>query len=471
MEHPVVQQTGVLTTDIPETQTQPVQFKREISLFGGISIIGGIMVGSGIFYLGSYVLMRTGMSLGLALVAWIVGGIVSLLGGLCYAELGASDTRAGGTAVYLREAFHPVVGFMSGFSSWALGGPGSIAALAIALPSILTAFIPMSEMTIKIVAILLIIGLTVVNCFGVKLGSRLQNVSMIAKIIPIAIILILGLVRGTVTPNLSLQPVEGSGSIFSLFGMLAFAVVATLWAYEGWTNLNTVTEEIRQPEKNLPRAIMIAIGGITLLYTLFNYAIYRVLPFEQIQSLLASDQLYLGTFAAQALLGPAGATLVSVGMIVSIFGSLNGCVLAFPRMHYAMAQDGHFFNSFKKLHPKYAVPTSALIVQGLISIVLVLLRNLNQLTSLVVFSSMLFSMLTVIAVFRYRQKFPDLKRPYKVFLYPVTVIVTALIFFGLLINTLMEDPVTSIMGLSIPLIGIAVYYAFGARNRRQQQEA
>ena len=200
MEHPVVQQTGVLTTDIPETQTQPVQFKREISLFGGISIIGGIMVGSGIFYLGSYVLMRTGMSLGLALVAWIVGGIVSLLGGLCYAELGASDTRAGGTAVYLREAFHPVVGFMSGFSSWALGGPGSIAALAIALPSILTAFIPMSEMTIKMVAILLIIGLTVVNCFGVKLGSRLQNVSMIAKIIPIAIILILGLVRGTVTP-------------------------------------------------------------------------------------------------------------------------------------------------------------------------------------------------------------------------------------------------------------------------------
>ena len=140
-------------------------------------------------------------------------------------------------------------------------------------------------------------------------------------------------------------------------------------------------------------------------------------------------------------------------------------------MHYAMAQDGHFFNSFKKLHPKYAVPTSALIVQGLISIVLVLLRNLNQLTSLVVFSSMLFSMLTVIAVFRYRQKFPDLKRPYKVFLYPVTVIVSALIFFGLLINTLMEDPVTSIMGLSIPLIGIAVYYAFGARNRRQQQEA
>lgn len=459
-------------TDIPAQAgpQEPVQFKREITLFGGISIIGGIMVGSGIFYIGSYVLMRTGMSLGLALLAWVVGGIVSLLGGLCYAELGASDTRAGGTAVYLKEAFHPVVGFVSGFSSWALGGPGSIAALAIALPSILTAFVPLNDVMIKAIAILLIMGLTAVNCFGVKLGSRVQNLSMIAKIIPIAIILVLGLVRGTVSPSLSLVPAQGGGSVFSIFGMLAFAVVATLWAYEGWTNLNTVTEEIKNPEKNLPRAIMLAIGGITLLYVLFNYAIYRVLPFEQIQSLLANDQLYLGTFAAQALLGPAGATLVSVGMLISIFGSLNGCVLAFPRMHYAMAQDGHFFNSFGKLHPKYAVPTSALIVQGLLSIALVLLRNLNQLTSLVVFSSMLFSLLTVIAVFRYRRKFPNLTRPYRIFFYPVTVALTALIFLGLLINTLMEDPVTSLMGLSIPLIGIAVYYAFGARNRRQQQE-
>lgn len=451
-------------------QAQPVQFRREITLFGGVSIIGGIMVGSGIFYLGSYVLMRTGMSLGLALLSWIIGGVVTLLGGLCYAELGASDMRAGGSAVYLREAYSPVVGFISGFTSWLLSGPGSIAAIAIALPSALTVFVPLNEFGVKAVAIALIAGLTAVNYFGVRMGSRLQNVSMIAKIIPIAIILFLGLFRGTQTPNLSLIPVTGGDfSFLKITSMVAFAVVATLWAYEGWTNLNVVTEEIKDPARNLPRALIIAIGGITVLYTAFNFAIYRVLPFEQIQSLIASEQLYLGSFAAQALLGNFGTTLVTVGMIVSMFGALNGCILAFPRMYYAMSLEGHFFKSFKNLHPKYAVPTAPLLVQGGISIALVLMRNLNQLTSLVVFSSMMFSVLSVFAVIRYRQKFPDLPRPYKIFLYPLTVIVTTLIFIGLMINTFIEDPMTSIIGLAVPLFGILVFRFFQMRNRTEQE--
>lgn len=172
-----------------ETAPQTAGFKKEIGVFGGISIIGGIMIGSGIFYLGSYVLERTDMSMGLALLCWVIGGLVSILGGLCFAELGACDSRAGGMVVYMNRAYHPSVGYSFGFTSWVISGSGSIAALAIALPTALANFFHLSDMATKIIAIILIIALTAYNCFGIKLGSILQNVSMVAKCIPIAIIL------------------------------------------------------------------------------------------------------------------------------------------------------------------------------------------------------------------------------------------------------------------------------------------
>lgn len=439
-------------------------FKKEISLFGGVSILGGIMVGSGIFYLGSYVLMRTGMSLGLALLSWIIGGMVSLLGGICYAELGASDPAAGGSTVYLNKAFSPMVGFLSGFNNWLIGGPGSIAAIAIALPSALSAIVPMSSLGIKLTAIALILGLTAVNYFGVKMGSKLQNISMVAKLIPIFIIMILGLIFGEVSPDLSLVPKTTTASFGSIVSMVAFAVVASLWAYEGWTNLNTVAEEVKNPRRNLPLAIIISIASITALYTLFNYSVYRVLPFSEIQGLIESNQFYLGSYAAERLMGRAGSLLVTMGMIISMFGSLNGCILAFPRMYYAMSEEGHFFQSFKKLHPVYKVPSAALLCQCAISIALILLRDLNQLTSLVVFSGMLFNTLSVFSVIIYRRKFPNLERPYKVIAYPLTVILTTFIFVALMINTLIEDPFTSLIGLAVPAIGILFYLYFDRKK-------
>lgn len=444
--------------------SENIDFKKEISLFGGVSILGGIVIGSGIFYIGSYVMMRTGMSIGLSLLSWILGGVISLLGGICYAELGASDPRAGGLTVYLNKAYSPLLGFLNGFTNWLIGGPGSIAAIAIALPSALTAVIPMGEWTIKIVAIALILGLTIVNYFGVKFGSRVQNISMIAKIIPICIIMVLGLTFGDVSPDLSLVPRSGNANFTSMINMVAFAVVASLWAYEGWSNLNIVAEEIKNPRKNLPLAIIISIVSITGIYTLFNYSIFRVIPIEEIEQLLANNQFYLGSYAAEKLLGRAGNILVIAAMVVSMFGSLNGCILAFPRMYYAMSVEGYFFKSFGNLHPKYKVPHVALIVQCIISIALVLLRNLNQLASLVVFSGMLFNTLGVFAVLMYRKKFPGLARPYKAIGYPITVILTTLVFLGLMINTFIGDPKTSIVGLAIPAIGIIFYSIFRRKN-------
>lgn len=454
---------------LKQLTSEQTEFKREIGVFGGVSIIGGIMVGSGIFYLGSYVLQRTAMNPGLALICWIVAGLISIMGGLCYAELGAAMPRAGGRALYLNEAFHPVVGFLAGFTDWCIGGPGSVAAISIALPTALKAFVDLSDTGIKVFAIVLIVALTVYNCLGVKSASMLQNVSMVAKLIPIAIVMFAALFFGKITPDLSIAPAVEAASAEggNVFTMIAFAVVASLWAYEGWTNLNSVTEEIRNPRKNLPLALIIGIGGITILYTLFNFSIFRVLTQEEIVTMINSGDFYLGTAVAQKVLGSAGAIVVTVGMVLAMFGSLNGMILAQPRMYYAMAEEGHFFKSYRKLHPKYKVPTTAIVVQGILSIILVMVRNLDQLTTLVVFTGMIFNLLTVLAVPVCRKKFPNIERPYKVWFYPVSVIITALIFFGLVVNTFFDDMTSAVVGCAVPAVGVLFFLYFDKQLKKE----
>ena len=253
--------------------------------------------------------------------------------------------------------------------------------------------------------------------------------------------------------------------------MLAFAIVASLWAYEGWTNLNTVTEEIKNPKRDLPLALIIGIGGITVLYALFNYAIYRVLPYETVVEMIKSENYYLGTEVAKLIFGNAGGMLVTTAMVIAIFGSVNGLVLAQPRMYYAMSKEGHFFKSFGKLHPKYKVPTTALIVQAIISIILVLMRDLDQLTNLVVFQTMLFNFLVVLAVPILRKKMPEIERTYKVWFYPVSVIITALIFLGLVISTFFDDPVSAVTGFIVPAIGVLFYLYFDKKNKKEERTA
>ena len=452
-----------------ETAPQTAGFKKEIGVFGGISIIGGIMIGSGIFYLGSYVLERTDMSMGLALLCWVIGGLVSILGGLCFAELGACDSRAGGMVVYMNRAYHPSVGYSFGFTSWVISGSGSIAALAIALPTALANFFHLSDMATKIIAIILIIALTAYNCFGIKLGSILQNVSMVAKCIPIAIILFAGLILGKEHPDLSLVP-EGTDPTFGgMIGMIAFATVATLWAYEGWTNLNPVAEEMKNPGRDLPKALILGIGVITVIYALFNFAIYKVLPADQVVSSIESVNIYLGTQVADKLFGGAGGGLILATQLIAIFGSLNGMIIAFPRYYYDMAAEKHFFKNHAKLN-KFGVPQVALISQAVISCILVMLRSLDELTSLVVFAGMLYNVLVIAAVVVYRKKFPDLKRPYKAWGYPVTVVIAIILFFALMINTLVEDPKTAITGLIVPVMGLILWKIFDIKLKKEEQQ-
>ena len=218
----------------------------------------GIMVGSGIFFIGSYVLLFTGFSVGLAILVWLIGGILTLFSSLAYAELGTSLPYSGGYYVYLREAYGKPVAFMGGFTNFILASSGSIAALAIAFSQILTnvlgslEIITLSSFAQKAIAAILIIGLSVVNYLGVKVGTNIQKVLLWMKAIPIVLVLVLGFILGT-------QPIDfsialGDVSFGAVLGMLGFGVVATLWAYEGWTNLNNLTEEMKEPAKTLPKA-------------------------------------------------------------------------------------------------------------------------------------------------------------------------------------------------------------------------
>lgn len=439
-------------------------FKKEIGLFGGISLVAGMTIGSGIYYLGSYVLQRADMSIGMALLCWIIGGIVSILGGLCFAELGASMPVAGGMTIYLSKAYNPAVGFINGFSLLFINGSGSIAALSIAFVTAFNGLIPMSELSIKIIAIIVIILFTALNYRGVKLASMFQNFTMVARVIPLFLIIILGLTMGNESVDISILPSSSQTSISGIITMIAFATFASLWAYEGWTNLNTVAEEMKNPKKDLPLSIIISLAFITIIYTVFNFAIYKVLPMNEISSMIQSDNIYLGSEVASRLMGNLGFYVVLIGMSVGIIGTINGDVLTFPRTYYAMSKEGYCPKSFGQLHPKYGIPHVATLVQAVIAIILVLMRNLEQLTGLVIFTSAALNMLAVGAVLVFRKKYPTLERPYKVWGGAPTVIVTLILFSILLINEFVSDPVNSLIGLVIPAIGFIVYFYFKKKN-------
>ena len=281
-----------------EEQKHNGQFKKVIGLFGGISLVAGMTIGSGVYYLGSYVLERTDFSFGLALLCWVIGGVVSMLGGLCFAELGASRPVAGGMTVYLSEAYHPALGFINGFSCFILTCSGSIASLAMAAVESFRGTLGLNDLAVKIIAILIIIVFTAVNLRGAKLGVAFQNFTMVARVIPLVLIIFLGIFLGDNSVDMSLS-MEGTraegGGITGAISLIGFATFASLWAYEGWTNLNTVGEEMKNPKRDLPRAIIISMGFITIIYTLFQFAIYRVLPEDQ-GGVWFFQRIYLGIY-------------------------------------------------------------------------------------------------------------------------------------------------------------------------------
>ena len=431
-----------------------MQLKKEIGLFGGIAVIAGIMIGSGIFVFGSLILARVGYALGLSLLVWLFGGIITLFSGLTYAELGTMYPETGGYYIYLRKAYGKKMAFLSGTMNFVLASSGSIALLALVFGDILTYIFPGVTSYVKWIAAFTIILLSVINYLGVKFGSMVQKIFLVAKLIPIVGIIIIGLFLGTENVVLDFVP-QGGEPITKIFTMIGFGVVGTLWAYEGWTNLNTVSGEMKNVSKDLPKAIIFAISGVTLIYVLFTFAIYRLIPLNDLIA-LSGDGAVLPIPAMMAVFGNTGMYIVFVAVLISVFGALNGSVMVFPRVYYAMAKDQTFFKSFEKVDKKYQTPSVAIFGSMVMSLLL-LFFNVESLLTFVVFTGLIFNTLIFISVFLFRKREPNHPRPYKVWGYPYVPAIAIIGMVGLFVATLVEDLVPSLIGLGVLAVAYLVY--------------
>ena len=441
------------------------KLKKELGIFSGVSLVAGMTIGSGIYYLGSYVLERVNMSMGMALVCWLVGGVISILGGLCFAELGAEMPVTGGLTTYLSKAYHPMFGFINGFSGFLLTCSGSIAALAMAAVTQFAEIFGWSQLIVKIIAIAIIVIFTALNLKGVKFGAAFQNFSMVVRVLPLVLVIFVGLFFGTQSPDLNPATafVDGKAGIVDAIKLIGYATFASLWAYEGWTNLNTVAGEMKRPRRDIPMAIIISMGFITLVYTLFNLSIYRIIPAAEVSESIAAGNLYLGTEAVSRVLGNAGKWVVLVGMTIGIIGTVNGDCLVFPRTYYAMAKGGYFFKSMGEVNQN-GVPANATLASSAMAILLVCFNSLQSLTDWLITISALINLMAVIAVIIFRVKFPEMERPYKVWGGMPMIILTIVFFVVLLVNNFVSDPITSLKGLIIIAICVPAYYFFRKLN-------
>ncbi|RFU68125.1 amino acid permease [Peribacillus saganii] len=424
------------------------QLRKNIGFFVGTSLVVGTVIGSGIFMKPGIVLEASGNST-MALFAWLLGGIITLASGLTIAEVSTQIPKTGGLYAYLEEVYGKVWGFLSGWVQTLIYGPAVMGALGLYFGVLVAGFFNLSESYTTIIGVLTVVLLGGLNILGTSYGGLIQNVSTVAKLIPIFAIAIFGITMGD-TPVFNIDSGSSQQSI-----SLGAAVLATLWAYDGWMNVGFMAGEMKNPAKTLPRAIITGILIVMAAYLSVNVAILHVLPADKIVELgpnAASE-------AASILFGDFGAKLIAIGIMISIFGCLNGKVLTFPRISFAMAEDGLLpgANTFAKVHPKFKTPANATILQLAIAIVMMVLTDPDKLTNIAVFSVFLFYGLAFFAVFILRKRNPDAKT-YKVPLYPLTPIVAIIGSVYILVNTIIDSPLDSLFSLGIAVAGFPVYW-------------
>jgi len=415
-------------------------------------------------------------SAALVIVAWILGGFIVLLGALCYAELGAAFPKAGGPYVYLGRGLGPLWGFLFGWMSSFLDRPVAMAGLAAGIIRFMSFFFPVlgeplwtarlahTEMTLTIaqpVAALIVIVVTGINCFSVKMSGGVQVVVTSLKIGTIMLIAFGGLLLGHRSFTMAApgtHPV-GVGTI----GALLTALVPAMWAYNGFNDLGDLGEEITNPGKNIPRAILLGLTTIGGIYLLANLAYFHVLPFAAV----AGSQ-HVASDAVQAFAGSRGAAWLTLAMAISAFGALHVVVLTGARIPYAMARDRVFFQFAARLHPSFNTPTGALLFLGTVATLLALTGTFEELYSLFVFAVWIFFALTGIALLRLRRVEPELVRPYRAWGYPWTPLIFTAAAIALTVNLWMVRPVRSTIGLGVILLGVPFFYWWRKEDRPEK---
>lgn len=442
--------------------------KRGLGFKESLAIVVGTIIGTGVF-MKSGLMSQTLGSPATVLIAWIVGGVLSLAGALTYGELGSLFPKAGGEFTYLQETYGDLPAFLYGWMRFWIGTPGSIAAYAVGAATFLAAlFGGFTDSTIAWLSVAFVVVFTLVNCLSVKSGGAVQVFMTVLKILMIATIvfgcffLSGGSAAGFATPT------DWSWKGLSAFGT---ALVAALWAYDGWNNLPMAAGEVRDAQRNVPRALVIGMIIILLVYLALNASYFFALPFGEVLTARSplnetASALPVATKAAQTFLGLKGIGFLSLAFAISALGAMNGSILTGGRVPFAMAEQGIFFKQLAYISPKSRSPIVAILAQGFWACVLALSGRFDQLTDYVIFGSWIFYALCAAAVIVLRVKRPELKRGYLTPGYPVVPVVFVVVALCLLANTLITMPKESGYGLLIILVGVPVYW-FAFRRRRQ----
>lgn len=425
------------------------QLRRELGLSHTLVTVIGIVIGSGIFALPAAV-FGAAKAPGLGLIAWIVGALVALFAALTLAELTALFPAAGGAYVYVKEAYGPLLGFLRGWTSLVAYDSGLIATVAMIFGAFAATMIPGLTGHEKGIAATGVLLLTLLNLLGVRYGGWIQLAATIGKLVPIALLILFGLARFQPVHLTPFLPV-GTGAA----GALAAAIPPVLFAYDGWQQAGLLAEEVKNPQRNLPLALILGILTVGVVYTLLNVALLGVMPIGRVMT-----EAKPVVTMAQDLFGSFGGKLILVGMLISILGTLNGLIMTAPRYYFAMARDGLFPLPalFGRVDPKWGTPVAATLLSGLVALLFVLTGTFEQVLTLAMFVSWLFYVLMIVSVFYLRRTRPDLKRTYRVPGYPVVPVIALAGALWAIWATFMSGPVPALLGLGLVLVGVPVYY-------------
>ena len=423
---------------------EKTELRRELGWFDSVSIVLGIVIGSGIFLVPNLI-ARALNSPGWILIVWIVTGVLSFFGALAFAELGAMLPATGGQYVYLREAWGEPAAFICGWSHFLISQSAGIAFLSVSFAIYLSYFVPLGLWQSKLVALAAMAMLTVVNYRGVRPGARVQNFCTVAKVTGLAVLIASAFFLPRVSPGVAVGAVP-----VSAFGV---AMIACLQAYDGWSAVSFVAGEMKNPERTLQLALSIGMVIAIAIYVLINVAYLKVLTIPEIAG---ADRV--GALAAERLLGRPGAALVSITVLLSTLGALNGRLLTQPRVYFAQACDGLFFRRFASIHPRYGTPSFSILMQSAWSAVLILSGSYEVLIDYRIFGIWMLNVATVAGVIVLRRSRPDLARPYRMWGYPYTTLAFILIGGAFMLNTLVQRPGPSLIGLVIMAAGIPVYF-------------
>lgn len=433
---------------------------RTLGLRDVIFLTIGSVIGSGIFLVPGSVVKQVDGFIGPALAVWFVGGVLSLLGALTYSELGAMKPSTGGIYVYIRDCFGPFPAFLFGWTLFFVISSGSVAALAVAFGTYLGEIVPITPLLAKLIAVLVIAIVASVNVLGTRKSANLQNWTTATKVIGILVMsaVLLWLGTGFQGSGVSLLPNQYNASLASGFGL---SMIGVLWAYEGWQFVTYSTGEVVNPKRNLPLGLVIGTAALVVIYLTANLGYIAALGAT---GLANSDRV--ASTAVATTVAPAAAKLVAVMILISMFSASNGIMLTAPRVYYAMARDGLFFEKLAQVHPRLQTPMFAIIAGAVWSAILAATGTFDQLLTYVVFVGWIFYALAAASVLVYRRREPETLRPYRVPGYPVTPILFIVAAAALVLNTIITQPTRAAIGLGMVMLGAPAYIIWNSKRSK-----